>query len=234
MGSRLTTADSRPGVFRRLVAALPAFVVVAIAAVGCPPHEATLSITADGVATLVKACQPCAPANDAGIEPLCACTLGIREPPDLVRRNMQARLFLVTPSNQNVRDTSKCMTLAPCADAGRPAPCLAESLNQQLDGAMPQGLGFDGLENPDEVQLVLAFYQPPDAASVASCSRADLVACAGLRPPLGGGNYDITCASCQGGPKNAPGPDNGPCPKPRGSTTCFLQECNDILAKNDY
>jgi len=232
MGSRVTTAEGRPGALRRLAAALPPFLLAAVAAVGCPPHETTLSITAAGGAVLVTACQPCAPANDAGIEPVCACTLGIREPPDLKGRSMQARLFLITPSNQAVRDASKCMTLAPCADAGRPAPCLAESLNQQLDGAMPQGLGFDGLENPDDVQLVLAFYQPPDAASVASCSRADLFACAGLAPPLGGGNYDISCASCQGGSKSAPGPDNGPCPRPKRS--CFLEECNDILARNGY
>jgi hypothetical protein len=203
-----------------------------LAAAGCPPREATLSITSSGVSALVTACRPCARTEDGGIEPTCACSIASRPPPELDRRPLQARLFLVTPANQRVRDTSKCMTLLPCVDAGRPVDCLAASINQQLDGALPQGLGFDGLENPDEVQLVLAFYQPLEASSVASCDRSDLVACAGLAPPLGGGNYDITCASCQGGPKAAPGPDNGPCPRPKGS--CFLEACNDLLSNNGF
>jgi hypothetical protein len=232
MGSKVTTADGRSGPVRRLARALSAIFVVAIAGAGCPPRETTLSITAAGVATLVTACQACARTEDGGVEPICACSIGSRPPPDLERRTMQARLFLITPADQSVRDASKCMTLAPCGDAGRPRNCLADSLNQQLDGAMPQGLGFDGLDNPDDVQLVLAFYQPPDATNVAPCSRADLVACAGLRPPLGGGNYDISCASCEGGPKNAPGPDNGPCPKSK--RACFLQACNEILMNNNY
>jgi hypothetical protein len=214
------------------VRAVTALLVVAIAGAGCPPREATLAITAAGVAWLRTACQQCARTVDGGAEPSCACSIGNRPPPDLERRAMQARLFLITPASGAVRDASKCMTLAPCGDAGRPVNCLADSLNQQLDGAMPQGLGFDGLDNADDVQLVLAFYQPPDAESITPCSRADLVACAGLRPPLGGGNYDISCASCQGGSKSAPGPDNGPCPRTKGS--CFLQECNEILANNNY
>jgi hypothetical protein len=187
---------------------------------------------------LRAACQlSCDRSADGGIEPSCACALSNRPPPDLENRAIQAKLFLVTPADDSIRDTSKCMTLLPCADGGRLVNCLAENLNQQLDGALPQGLGFDGLSNPDDVQLVLAFYQPIDAATVSSCNRADLVACAGLAPPLGGGNYDISCASCQGGPKNAPGPDNGPCPKPKstsGKSYCFLEACNDILAKNNY
>jgi hypothetical protein len=227
MGSRVTTPEGRPSVARRIAAALPAFLVVAIAAAGCPPREATLSITSSGIVTLESACRPC------GVDPSCACAVDNRSPPDLERRTIQARLFLITPSNETIRDASKCMTLPPCSDAGSPVNCLAESLNQQLDGALPQGLGFDGLENPDEVQLVLAFYQPLDTTSIAACNRADLVACAGLAQPLGGGNYDITCASCQGGPKNAPGPNNGPCPRLRGFS-CFLQECNAILTRNNY
>jgi hypothetical protein len=216
----------------------------ALAAAGCPDRQATLSITQDGILVLGTACKPCAPrAEEGGIEPACACILPNHPPPELERRPMQARLFLVTPSDEKVRDASKCMTLLPCADAGRPteaASCLAASVNQQLDGALPQGLTFDDLQNPDEVQLIMAFYQAVDSANVASCNRADLVACAGLAPPLGGGNYDISCASCQGGPKSAPGPDNGPCPRPNPRpdagrlSGCFLENCDDILANNGY
>jgi hypothetical protein len=228
MGSKATTPDAR-----RLAAALPLFLLVALAAAGCPPRETTLTITSAGVGVLRTACRLCAPLlGDGGIEPTCACSVGNRQPAEIDRRALQARLFVVTPVDQHVRDASKCMSLVPCADAGRPVDCLAESLNQQLDGALPQGLGFDGLQNPDDVQLILAFYQPLDSTSGATCGLSDLVACAGLAPPLGGGNYDITCASCQGGPKAAPGPDNGPCPKPKGS--CFLEACNDILTKNGY
>ena len=93
------------------------------------------------------------------------------------------------------------MSLHPCGDGGRFGPvadCMANDLNQQLDGAMPNGLGFDGLKNPEEAQLVLAFYQPIDSSEGGGgCHRADLYACAGLAAPLGGGAYDISCASCQ-------------------------------------
>jgi hypothetical protein len=215
-----------------IAAALPPFFFLALAVAGCPARETTLSISSQGVLTLITACRPCARVDDAGIEPSCACFVGGHPPPEIERRVLQARLFLVTPNNNVIRDASKCMTLLPCGDAGRPPNCLADSLNQQLDGAIPHGLGFDGLENPDAVQLVLAFYESVESTSASSCDRTDLVACAGLAPPLGGGNYDISCASCQGGPKNAPGPDNGPCPKPRNS--CFLQACADILEKNSY
>jgi hypothetical protein len=231
MVSKATIPKHRGGVLR-MAAALPPFFFLALAVAGCPPREATLSISSQGVVTLITACRPCARTEDGGIEPSCACIVGSRPPPEIERRVLQARLFLVTPADNSIRDASKCMTLLPCGDAGRPANCLAESLNQQLDGAIPHGLGFNGLENPDAVQLVLAFYESADSTSAVSCDRADLVACAGLAQPLGGGNYDISCASCQGGPRNAPGPDNGPCPKPRNS--CFLQACADILAQNSY
>jgi hypothetical protein len=232
MGSRVTAPERPLGAARRFAAAAPVFLFAALAAAGCPDRQATLVITSDAIVTLRQACHPCAPrVEDGGIEPACACFLTSRPSPELERRTSQARLFLITPSDGKVRDTSKCMTLFPCADAGRPDNCLAENINQQLDGALPQGLGFDGLQNPDDVQLVMAFYQAVDASSLTSCSRADLVACAGLAPPLGGGNYDITCASCQGGAKNAPGPDNGPCPKGDG---CFLQDCDAVLMRNGY
>jgi hypothetical protein len=231
MGSGAKTPDRRLHALR-VARALPPFVFTALVIAGCPPRDTTLMISPGGVLTLSNACKPCGRTEDGGIEPACACTIGTREPPDLDRRALQARLFLITPADQMVRDSSKCMTLLPCQDAGPATDCLAERLNQQLDGALPQGLGFDGLQNPDDVQLVLAFYQPLDLSSVSSCNRADLVACAGLAPPLGGGTYDISCASCQGGPKSVAGADNEPCPRPKNS--CFLDACNSVLAMNNY
>jgi hypothetical protein len=231
MASRVKGPDTRGSPLRWLTA-LPPLCFTALVVAGCPPHEARLSITNDGIQTLITACRPCARTPDGGIETACACAINGRPPPAILNRGVQARLFLVTPSDQIVRDASKCMTLLPCGDGGRPADCFAESLNQQLDGAIPRGLGYDGLENPDDVQLMLAFYEPLEPSSIASCERGDLVACAGMAPPLGGGNYDISCASCQGGVRNAPGPDNGPCPKPK--TSCFLEECEATLAKNGY
>jgi hypothetical protein len=102
-------------------------------------------------------------------------------------------------------------------------------LNQQLDGAIPNGLGFDGLRAPEEAELLLAFYQPinPTAGDI-PCADANLIACAGLAPPLGGGDFDITCASCQGGPRASPGRDNTPCPNPNPDRMCFLQACDLI------
>jgi hypothetical protein len=170
------------------------------------------------------------------MDPNCPCTLLNHYPPNLARTVTEARLFLVTPSDGRVQDASKCMTLHFCTDAGRSgssSECMADDLNQQLDGAMPHGLGFDGLKNPEEVQLILAFYQPQESSTEAACHRADLFACAGLAPPLGGGNYDITCASCQGGSRTAAGPDNGPCPRDQSQrNSCFLQRCDAILAQN--
>jgi hypothetical protein len=130
------------------------------------------------------------------------------------------------------------MSLHPCSDGGRSGgiDCMASDLNQQLDGAMPNGVGFDGLQNPEEALVILAFYQPLDSSEEGGgCRRADLSACAGLAAPLGGGSYDISCASCEGGVRTTPGNDNGPCPKDLDkNNSCFLQTCDDILAENGF
>ena len=109
------------------------------------------------------------------------------------------------------------MTLSGCGRCPS-ASCMAESINQQLDGAIAKGLGFDGLQNPDDVELFMAFYQQQEfledpEETLPSCRRVDLVACAGLAPPLGGGEYDMSCASCQDGLRNPQSRNNGPVPE---------------------
>src|SRR5439155_25798406 len=99
MGSGATTPDLA-GALRRAARALPAFVFVALVVAGCPPRQATLSISSAGVMTLVTACRACGPREDGGLEPICACTINGRPPPDLDRRGLQARLFLVPPADQ--------------------------------------------------------------------------------------------------------------------------------------
>jgi hypothetical protein len=162
-------------------------------------------------------------------------------PPNLASQQIGARLFLITPGDGRVQAASKCMRLHPCFDGGRSgigtAECLASDLNQQLDGAMPGGLGYDGLKNPEEAHLVMAFYQPTTSSEGSGeCRRIDMVACAGLAAPLGGGAYDISCASCQGGQKTTLGSDTGPCPRDQTKTnsSCFLQYCDELLGGNGY
>src|SRR5258708_5732265 len=166
MASRVKGPDTRrPGSW---LTALPPLCFVALVVAGCPPHEARLSITNDGIQTLVTACRPCARTPDGGIEAACACAINGRAPPAILSRGVQARLFLVTPSDQIVRDASKCMTLLSCGDGGRPADCFAESLNQQLDRPIPRGLGYDGLQTPDALHLMPPCHpplQPPPIAS---------------------------------------------------------------------
>jgi hypothetical protein len=212
---------------------------------GCPAREQQILITPGGVQSLTAACnRPClrgveeVDAGAAAISPVCpgSCGLAGHLPPEF-RQPTQARLFIVTPADNRVRDASKCMTLPGCRESGR-AACLAGGLNQQLDGAIAKGLGFDGLQNPDDVELFLAFYQQQDfleepEESQPACRRVDLVACAGLAPPLGGGEYDMSCASCQDGPRNPQSRDNGPCPRDN-NTSCFLQKCDSWLAQNGY
>lgn len=209
---------------------------------GCPAREQQVLITSDGAQLLATVCaRPClrpVEEQDAGtgVAPqVCpgSCGLAGHLPPDFSEPS-QARLFVVTPGDKRVRDASKCMTLPAYHGPAR----FAEALNQQLDGAIANGLGFDGLQNPDDVVLVLAFYQQEDfqpangEEALPSCRRVDLVACAGLSPPLGGGSYDMSCASCQDGARNPTSRNNGPCP--RDEHPCFLDACNSWLAGSGY
>jgi len=256
-GATSAPASRSPGAKTRLGRARPLVTLsvlwLLLAAAGCPANESDVRISPAGIAWLSTACRPCAPTppfppsrpDDGRFPPTfpgfgsdCACALPNHYAPALGRSVTEARLFLVTPGDGRIQDASKCMTLHLCPESGRSglsSSCMASDLNQQLDGAMPNGLGFDGLKNPEDAQLILAFYQPQESNAEASCHRADLFACAGLAAPLGGGDYDITCASCQGGAKAAPGPDNGPCPRDQAQrNSCFLQWCDSLLDQNQY
>lgn len=216
---------------------------------GCPARQQQILITSGGAQWLINACNRiCLSRTEedgGGSEPPCtSCGLPGHLPPEFSQTlnssstPIQARLFLVTPgakaTDARIRDASKCMIL-PSVKGPR---TLADGLNQQLDGAIANGLGFDGLQNTQDVVLFMAFYQQqdfqaPDAGEEQSlCRRVDLVACAGLAPPLGGGEYDMSCASCQDGSRNPQSRDNGPCPKY--GAQCFLDACDTWLATNGY
>jgi hypothetical protein len=211
----------------------------ALAVAGCPMRDVGVSISSNGANTVLTACNNgCWHEGDGGVpfgmgwgETNCECELSGSPWPDF-RRELQARLFVVSPSQAfSVQDASKCMSIEPCGEGGlsRSNHCLAERLNQQLDGAMPKGLTSDGLRNPDDVLLVLAFYQPP-AGSDASCTIDSLFACAGLSAPLGGGSFDIACSSCQGSSRTPTGSDTGPCPRDTNDRNgCFLRTCYGFL-----
>jgi hypothetical protein len=108
--------------------------------------------------------------------------------------------------------------------------CIRDTLAQALQQAMGSGLSFSGFTSTNDVSLVLAFYDKPGNEQVCTgsvlvnpndCAVGNLTAVAGMAAPAGATAYDITCASCQSGPHNALGPDNGPCAA--STDGCFLQ-----------
>jgi hypothetical protein len=214
--------------------------IAAFAPAGCPMRDLGVSITSGGAQDVLNACtSTCRRDDDGGVpfqigrgtvfDTTCACEVTGNPWPDWTRE-LQARLFVVAPGESfAVKDASLCMSIAPCGEGGvsRSSKCIAERINQQLDGAMPKGVTSDGLRNADDVILVLALYQPA-AGSDASCGADALFACAGMSTPLGGGNYDISCASCQGGSRTPSGSDTGPCPR-LGNDKCFVQSCYAFL-----
>ena len=188
-------------------------------AAGCPDREVGIAFSTAGASWISTACS-------ANIDP---CVVSVRSSPDLVGRSFGAQLFMLSASDGMVRGTSKCMTVAPCSDPRGHNACLADALNQQLDGAIPGGLGFEGLKEPGQAELLLAIYQPIDPASTnPPCAASDLVACAGLSQ-ASGTSFDISCASCQGGSKTPPGRDDSAC----AGHSCFLKTCSMLIQGNN-
>jgi len=245
----------------KLVAGGVALLASGMVGLGCPAKEERIQITVEGIAQLRGACgNTCAPAGEQPNEQQClakgkpcvfdpdeqacrrmdACRLAGHPPPNL-RSDAQIRLVLVDPDRIKIRAKSACTPLFPCdqVDQQNQGKCLADGINQALDGAMPSGLTYDDLEDPSVVLPVLAIYQSPrgdgdaGASDGSPCAITNLIACAGLAAPVGGdGTYDLTCAACQDGPPGGFGVDNGPCPREMAgtkTTACFLEGCAKLL-----
>ena len=228
---------------------------------GCPAREQRIDLTVAGLKYLLEACIPtqkCPKAVPTADGRCCnpdtktcnaACEIVDGEcivracglpghPPPTYGRPMQARLMLVERDRAKVRAKSECMAIFPCPNTGTPeqkAQCLVDTLDQALDGSMPDGLTYDDLEDLATVDLVLALFVPPEGAeddAAIRCRHADLFACAGLTIPADEKDYDVTCGSCQGGSREGEGVDTGPCPRVDKGTRverCFLELCGDLV-----
>lgn len=117
------------------------------------------------------------------------------------------------------------------------AACAEDVVGRAVTSALGSGLSFDGFTSPDEALLVAGFFRKPgglpacdDSALVSpdDCSAENLVAAAGFAQPVGGGAFDITCASCQGSTRSSLGRDTGACPVAKGE--CFAKRVADALA----
>jgi hypothetical protein len=166
-------------------------------------------------------------------------------------QTMGMRMLLLAPSGSdlNLKTRTACvpLNLKPCildkagligcpdapADAGA---CAEDVFREAAQAALGSGLTFDGFSSPDDALLVAALYRKPGMESSCDpsvlvapddCATENLVAVAGLAAPLGGGTYDITCASCQGGPRTSLGPNTGACPV--SANACFLQRIAALL-----
>lgn len=211
----------------------------------CPSRDLTIRVSDTGVASLFTACRgfqkacsnPNSCSEDSDDQVLCElvgdecvlrnrCHLGDKtRPPWSPLGRKSGRLLLVSTEDAALADMSPCFAfdVKPClGDRG----CLASELNSLLDGAIKNGLTFDGFDAQEDGLVTLALFEE-DALGDPACDPNRLVACAGLAPPLGGGDFDITCASCQDGSHFALGSNNGPCPTDKNE--CFLQRCERFL-----
>src|SRR5262249_50383729 len=107
--------------------------ITAAAGAGCPPRDAGINITASGAQFLLNSCKPSSSqftgpnACDRRGDPQggtggngngdCACTLS-DSPMPTRGMPLQARLFVISPSDLSVQDSSKCMTLTRCIGGG--------------------------------------------------------------------------------------------------------------------
>lgn len=164
------------------------------------------------------------------------------------------RVLLVGQNPLELRARSRCVPLLKAGDAAcaplslkdraaERAACAATAMNEAIDNAIRGGLTYDGFEDQSDAFPVMALYRLsklPDACGEglgkAACARADLecpvddlVACAGLAVPVNRDTFDLTCASCEGGPRFSIGSDTGPCP--RAGAECFLNGCEAALRK---
>ncbi len=215
---------------------------VGITGLACPDQTLTIRISETGMATVLAACRGfqklCKTLDDCKEDPLsCAlqngqcvlrnrCRLGDDTHPGWTALGKKAaQFFLVSIEGARIADKTRCFSFDSSGCMGDRA-CFADLLNRQLDELLKSGMSFDGFNEPGEVLLGLAVFDA-EGESEPSCHPDKLITCAGLAPPLGGGDYDITCASCQDGSHFSLGRDNGPCPIGQGQ--CFLKRCDQWL-----
>jgi hypothetical protein len=196
----------------RRTAAVAAFGLGAWLAVGCPPREARIEVTAGGVLTVTESCGCDGNAAD--------CCLGARVS-DLERFDIH--LLVYDGEVPAVAASSACVSAVPLVLNGRTQSRddQAAIINDAIDEALGDGgLGFDGLEDPADTVLVIALFAP---SPTGPCAPDQLFACAGFGEPVPGADYyDVTCSSCRGGEKitgNA-----APC-----KGECFIDECVALL-----
>jgi hypothetical protein len=216
---------------RRALSGLAALSLTGALIAACPAREIRVEVTPKGVERLILSCEG---ASVAACDVECCRSVppGTPDhPPPDPTKYTEARLFLLSLDG-DVKDASRCMDISPCSTSDMPQDldleCIAAKINQQLAGAMPDGLTFDDFEDPADARLFLAIYQPPPGA--APCDPEELVLCAGFAETIGEGVYDIACASCQGG-RNQAAQFNTACPTEGNGaqTRCFLRTCDALL-----
>jgi len=197
----------------------------------CPAREVLIDITDRGIGYVINAC------TDGCTDQCCHVNAGTL-PTSVDRMQIQLLLVEIPVSGEGgaqVRARSPCMQFRLGCDFGGSPEVLADCLAVQIDGliaeAIPEGLGFDDLEDPSDVAILLAFHRvlEPEQAAVRQCLPEDLFACAGLteRPNE---TYDITCASCNGSRRlqsSAASSTVAPC-----WGACFIQSCHAVLVAN--
>lgn len=225
-----------------LGATLAASLCLALFLAACPAVELTIRVTETGVSSILTSCR--------GFQRACSSPGACADDPQLCQLvdgqcvlrsrchlgdtshvgwsptgKKEGKLLLLAIDDAKLAQESPCFAVNPALCLGDRS-CLADQLNEALDTAVQGGLTFDGFTEPDDALLVFAFFEAGGAGETA-CDPERLVACAGLAPPLGGGDYDVTCASCQDSSHFAIGHDNGPCPTSKDE--CFLERCERLL-----
>jgi hypothetical protein len=167
---------------------------------------------------------------------------------------MMLLLLQTSPAVVTVANASPCvpLNLRPCifdplGKVGCDAPvtdttaCITAQISTAVTSALGSGFTFSGFTNTEDVSLVAAFYHKPgneascDPSVLVNpndCATANLMAVAGLGQTSGGTTYDITCASCQGGPHGSTGQNNEPCPV--STDACFLARVQAALLAAGY
>jgi hypothetical protein len=215
---------------------------LSLGGVACPRGDLLVEITERGADTLVDACAPppCEDRPEAACVRPCAwseqdarcrnrpeCSISSHE--DFRQEGETSAQFLLVSTRVKASQLprSACFSLSGCEPGPTFSACLAALFRERTQLVLADGLTFDDFESTDQGALMIAVFQ---SDTPESCAIEDLVACAGLAPPLNAEkHYDITCASCQGRSAQPEGVDTGACP--RGGESCFLAFCKRQLEK---